>query len=227
MILPSGTANIDPAIAKLETVAELLKHLGDIPAERVRWNPRPGTATEQDVIDAEGALRKRLCELVDGTLVEKAMGCYEARLGSVLSYFLESYLEKHDLGICFGSDAMLRILPQQVRMPDISFVSWSQLPNRELPAEPIATLTPELAVEVLSISNTRREMERKRSEYFQTGTRLVWEIDPRIQTARIYSNPDQFHEIDLDGSLDGGEVLPGFSLSLRQLFTRAGRQSGS
>lgn len=227
MILPSGNLNLDPVIAKLGTVADLLKHLGDVPAHRVRLHPSPGTATEQDVIAAEGALDKRLCELVDGTLVEKAVGQYESRVAIVLAYFMEGYLEQHDLGICYGADAMLRVVPGRVRLPDVSFVSWTKLPNRELPAEPIANLVPDLAVEVLSESNTRREMENKRREYFQGGARLVWEIDPETRSARVYTSPDQFQEIGPDGTLDGADVLPGFTLSLAQLFARAGRQRGA
>ncbi len=227
MILPSGNVSMDPAIAKLETVAELLAHLGDIPAERVRWQPLPGTATEQDVIAAEAGPDKRLCELVDGTLVEKPVGFFEARLGSLIAHFIEKYLDDHDLGITTGADSMMRIVPGRVRLPDVSFISWDRLPNRELPAEAIADLVPDLAVEVLSVSNTRREMERKRREYFQGGARLVWELDPRKQTARVYTDVDQFQEIGPDGSLEGGEVLPGFVLPLQQLFARAGRQRGT
>ncbi len=211
---------MDPAIANLESVAELLERLDDIPPNRIRWKPYPGTATEQDVIAAEGALDKRLCELVDGTLVEKAMGQYESRLGGLILYFIETYLDTHDLGICYGADAMLRIVPGRVRLPDVSFVSWDRLPNRELPAEPIASLVPNLAVEVLSVSNTRREMEGKRRDYFQGGAQLVWEIYPQTRTARVYSSLDQFQEIGAEGALDGGVVLPGFALPLSQLFAR-------
>jgi Uma2 family endonuclease len=227
MILPSSNVTMEPAIAELETVADLLRHLGDVPPERVRWKPCPGTATEQDVIAAEAAADKRLCELIDGTLVEKAVGQYESRVAHLIGHYMEDYLEQHDLGICYGADAMLRIVPGRVRLPDVSFVSWEKLPNHELPAEPIANLVPDLAVEVLSENNTRREMENKRHEYFQGGARLVWEIDPPTRTARMYTNPDQFQEIDPNGSLDGGDVLPGFTLSLSQLFDRAGRQRGA
>ncbi len=219
--------NMDPAIANLETVAQLLEQLGDIPPHRVRMKPYPGTATERDVIAAEAAPDKRLCELVESTLVEKEMGQYESRLAAVLIHFIETHLDTHDLGVCFGEAAMLRIVPGRVRLPDVSFVSWKKLPNRELPAEPIADLVPDLAVEVLSASNTRREMENKRREYFQGGARLVWEIDPATRTARMYTSPDQFQEIDINGALDGGDVLPGFTLPLSQLFSRAGRQRGS
>jgi Uma2 family endonuclease len=223
--LTSPNLNLDPAIANLETVAELLERLGGIPAHRVRWKPYPGTATEKDVITAEAALDKRLCELIDGTLVEKAVGQYESRLALLIGHYLETYLEqeKHDLGICYGADAMLRIVPGRVRLPDVSFVSWDKLPNRELPAEPIANLVPDLAVEVLSESNTPREMENKRREYFRGGARLVWEIDPKTQSARVYTDPDTFQEISPDGGLDGGDVLPGFVLPLKRLFARAQR----
>ncbi len=225
--LTSPSVNMDPAIANLETVAELLERLGGIPAYRVRWKPYPGTATEQDVIAAEAALEKRLCELIDGTLVEKAVGQYESRVAHLIGHFMEDYLEQHDLGICYGADAMLRIVPGRVRLPDVSFVSWGKLPNRELPAEPIANLVPDLAVEVLSESNTRREMENKRREYFQGGARLVWEIYPKTQAARVYTSPDSFQEIGPDGVLDGSDLLPGFALPLQRLFARAGRQRGA
>lgn len=227
MILPSGNLNLDPAIVKLETVADLLKHLGDVPADRVRLHPSPGTASEKDVLAALEWPDRRLCELVDGTLVEKPMGFFEARLGGLIFYFIESYLENHDLGFCLGADATLRILPRVVRLPDVSFISWQRLPSRELPAEPVPDLVPDLAVEVLSASNTRREMENKRREYFRGGARLVWEIDPDAQSARVYTDPDAFQEIGPDGALDGGDVLPGFALPLQRLFARAGRQRGA
>jgi Uma2 family endonuclease len=210
-------------LADVETLADLLARLGDVPPHRVRLQPVPGTATEAELI----ALNERkvsLYELVDGTLVEKAMGHYEARVGGILYHFLEDYLEEHDLGIAYPTDAMLRVLSGTVRQPDVSFVSWAKLPDRELPAEAIADLVPDLAVEVLSESNTRAEMERKRGEYFRAGARLVWEIDPDTRTAVVYTAPDQRTALGEDGVLEGGDVLPGFTLSLRRLFERSGRR---
>jgi Uma2 family endonuclease len=217
--LTPPSISMDPAIANLQNVAELLKRLGDIPPDRIRWQPYPGTATEKDAIAAEAALDKRLCELIDGILVEKAVGHYESRVAAVLLHFIETYLDSHDLGICFGADAMLRIVPGRVRLPDVSFVSWNKLPDRELPAEAIADLVSE--------SNTPREMENKRRDYFQGGARLVWEIDPDTHSARVYTSPNQFQEFGPDGTLDGGDVLPGFALPLQRLFARAGRQRGA
>ena len=80
---------------------------------------------------------------------------------------------------------MLRMLGGNVRVPDVAFISWDQLPGRRIPDEPIFNVSPVLAVEVLSPGNTRREMRLKREEYFASGTRLVWEIDPPGRTIRV------------------------------------------
>jgi Uma2 family endonuclease len=216
-----------PTVANFDTVADLIHHLGDIPPNRILWDPRPGTATEADVVRHVDGDNKRLVELVDGTLVEKAMGQYESRVSFVICSILDTYLQGNDLGIGYGADATLRILPRQVRLPDVSFVSWTKLPNRELPAESIAALVPDLAIEVLSESNTRREMERKRQDYFTAGVQLVWQIDPDTRTAEVFNGPETFTSIGPDGELDGADVLPGFRLSLARLFERAGRRRGS
>jgi len=223
--IPNPASALSPAA--INTVADLLDQLGDIPPERVLWDPIPGTATEADVIRHVDGDNKRLVELIDGTLVEKAMGAYESRVGGTVLYFIESFLDDSDLGITFGADATLRILPKQVRLPDVSLVPWSKLPNRELPAESIAGLVPDLAAEVLSKSNTPREMERKRRDYFAAGVRMVWQIDPNTRTAQVFTAPEQATDIPADGVLEGGDVLPGFKLPLATLFERAGKLRGS
>jgi Uma2 family endonuclease len=78
-----------------------------------------------------------------------------------------------------------------------------------------------LAIEVLSPSNTRREMQRKLREYFDAGVECVWLIDPRTQTAKIYTAPKVAEEVSETGVLRANEVLPGFELPLRELFRRA------
>lgn len=219
--LVSPSLNLDPALANLETVADVLERLGGIPAHRVRWHPYPGTATEQDLIAIVDGPERRLCELVDGTLVEKAMGFFEGRVGGMLLYFIETFLNEHNVGFCACADSMMRIVSGRVRLPDVSFISWDKLPRRRVPKKPIADLVPDLAVEVLSRGNTRREMKGKREEYFRGGVRLVWEINPKKQSARVYTSPTQFQEIGPDGALEGGDVLPGFVLPLKRLFDRA------
>lgn len=200
------------------TIADLLAKLGGISPSRVRLRPFPGTATEQDVIDVE-AREDRLCELVDGVLVEKTVGCEESELAFWLGRFLLNFVVPRSLGIVLGIDAMLRLAPDLVRLPDVVFISWDRLPGRKRPTGPIYGLAPDLAVEILSKGNTKKEMERKLREYFETGVRLVWYIDPETRTVRIFTGADQSVLLHEDQTLDGGDVLPGFQLPLRELFT--------
>jgi Uma2 family endonuclease len=199
------------------TLADLLERFGPIPAARIRYDPPPGTATEDDVIALE-ARENRLFELVDGVLVEKAMGFYESFLAMRLAQFLSVFVERYTLGIVAGADGMLRLAPGLVRIPDISFVSWARLPQRRVPRQPIPDLVPDLAVEVLSDSNTPREMAQKLREYFAAGVRLVWYVDPVLQEIHVYTAPDQHEILTTDHTLHGGEVLSGFTLPVRQLF---------
>jgi len=205
------------------SLADLQQHLGGIPAERIRLVPAPGTATEQDLLDI-AEREDRLYELEDGVLVEKAMGWQEAVLATWISAEIAAYLKTHDLGQVMGADGPLKILPGKVKLPDVSFIGWSRFPKERLGRRPIPALVPDLVVEVLSDTNTRREMERKLKQYFQAGVRLVWYIDPKTRSARAFTSPTAVTKMDEDGSLDGGQVLPGFRLSLRGLFERADRQ---
>ena len=202
---------------EIVTVADLLERLGGIPAERVRWQPLPGTATEEDVIEIERR-ENRLCELVDGVLVEKAMGFRESVLASFLIGELYKFVAPRKLGLVAAPDGMMRLAAGLVRMPDVSFISWARLPGGKIPKAPIPRLAPDLAVEVLSPGNTAAEMERKRREYFKAGVSVVWLVDPVARRVTVYTAPDQFRVLAESETLDGGQVLPGFALSLRELF---------
>jgi len=210
--------------ADLLTIADLLARLGDIPPERVRADPAPGRATERDVIRLrERNPERRLFELVEGTLVEKAMGAQESYLAWWLGLFVGIYLRTNDIGFCMGADGMTRLNPGLVRIPDLSFISWARVSAREVPAEPILGLAPDLAVEVISAGNTRREMERKLREYFEAGVRLVWFVYPVTRTILVHTGPGQSATLREGQALDGGDVLPGFALPVAELFDRAGR----
>lgn len=209
-------------VEAIETLADLLKQLGDIAPERVRFRPPPGTAREQDVLDVQ-AREDRLCELVDGVLVEKGMGFRESFLASVLITILWGFVKPRDLGLVTAADGTMRLAPGLVRIPDVAFISWARLPGQRLPTESIPDIAPDLAVEVLSKSNTAGEMARKRREYFTAGVQLVWFIDPEARTVAVYTAPEQpilLREADV---LDGGTVLPGFALPLHELFAELDR----
>jgi Uma2 family endonuclease len=202
------------------TLADLLEQLGDIAPERIRANPPPGTATEKDVLDIRRR-EKRLYELVDGVLVEKAMGFLESSLACDLIYLLTAFLKTHDLGFLAGPDGAVRLMPRLVRIPDISFIAWKQLPTRERPRDAIAGLAPALAVEVLSKGNTDKEIARKVREYFLSGVQLVWVVDEKQRTVKVYTAPDQSVLLTEEQTLDGSDVLPGLSLPLREIFAGA------
>jgi Uma2 family endonuclease len=212
------------ALDGLKTLADLVEHLGGIPPERILLDPLPGTATEEDVTAAESAREKRICELIDGVLVEKAMGAKEGLLAVVIGRLLDEFVEEHDLGVVLGPDSTLRLWPGRVREPDLSFVSWDRIPGEEFPNEPIPDLAPDLAIEVLSRGNTKKEMQLKRQDYFQSGVREVWEIQPKTQTAVVYTSEEKHRRIGKDGTLDGGDILPGFKLPLAKLFARLKRR---
>ena len=146
------------------------------------------------------------------------MGFRESLLACELSARLNAVVRPNNLGLVAGPDGILRLWEGLVRLPDVAFISWDRIPGRRVPDEPIPELSPDLAVEILSVSNTRAEMDRKRREYFLAGTRLVWQIDPRARTIAVYTGPDNPTVLRDADVLDGGAVLPGFTLALTDLF---------
>jgi Uma2 family endonuclease len=202
------------------SVADVLAQLGGIAADRVRVVPPLGMATEKDVLDAKSRCG-RICELVDGVLVEKTVGYYESLLAATLIHLLREFVERHGLGIVLGPDGTLKILPDQVRIPDVCVILWERFPGRQLPREPIPAVVPDLAVEVLSEGNTPGEMERKKRDYFHAGVRILWYLDAKARTVQVYTGPDQCVVVGEDGLLEGADVLPGFRLPLAELFARA------
>ena len=180
-------------------------------------------AEERHVLEIANR-EERLCELVDGVLIEKDMATFESMVAMLIGHLLMAYLDENDLGIVLGSDGMLKLASGLIRIPDVSFISWDQLPGRIFPADPIASLYTDLAVEVVSAGNTPGEMRRKLRDYFAAGTRLVWLIYPNSRSAEAYSGPRKRNKLTESDSLSGEKVLPGFTLPLRTLFARAARQ---
>ena len=205
-----------PPQRRFATAAALLHFLGDVPPERVILDPLPGTATEADLLRLCEGTPKRLCELIDGTLVEKPVGFWEGRVGVRVSTKTELWAEANGAGAVFGADSPMRMASGRVRLPDVFFLSNERLPTTR---EKVPTVAPDLAVEVLSESNTRTEMAQKLHDYFDSGTRLVWYIDLRTRTVAVYHKTGEPTRVlgEAD-ALDGEDVLPGFSLPLAEVF---------
>jgi Uma2 family endonuclease len=201
------------------TVADLIARFDEVLARRILLSPIPGSATVDDVVAIHDR-ENRLCELVDGILVEKTMGFYESTLACILIRLLGNFVEEHRLGVVAGMDGMILLAPGLVRIPDVSFISRDQFPSGGVGREPVPSLSPTLAVEVLSANNTKAEMDQKLVDYFAAGARLVWYLDPAKRNVRVYTSPEAVSTLGESETLDGGEVLPGFQLPIREWFAR-------
>ena len=202
---------------------ELIERFGDVPLSRVVLDPEPGMATEED-IDRVERRTGRICELIDGTLIEKAVSADSDLLGAELLTLLRTAIRGKKLGWVLGAQGFLRLTGSRTRAADVAFVAKAQVPGGVFPG-PITggpaypELYPDLAVEVLSPNNTRAEMRQKRQDFFDAGTSLVWQIDPAAGTAEIYTRPEEPDAtIPADGALDGGAVLPGVSIPLADVL---------
>jgi Uma2 family endonuclease len=202
---------------RYQTAAEWVRDLGDVPLERIIFDPWPGTATEADLL-RKVEVEKHLCELIEGTLVEKGMGLLESMIALRLAQLLLNFVLPRKLGVVTGPDGTIRFSKGIVRLPDVSFVSYERLPGGKVPTESIPSLVPDLAVEVVSKSNTNAEMARKTGEYFRAGVTMVWIIDPASRSARIFTGPDDVEQVSGDGVLRGVGVLEGFEVTLTELF---------
>ena len=209
------------SISPPETFAELWEQLGNVPRNRIRMFPPPGTATGAVVERLCNREPKCLCELIDGVLVEKTMGHVESRLAIRLGFLLQAFLEDHDFGIVAGADGPHRVLPDQVRFPDIAFIAYNNIPKDADWRTAVPNWIPSLAVEVISESNTKGEMARKLHDYFDAGVKLVWYVDPPTRSVRVFHSPETFVTKGEHEELDGEDVLPGFRVSIRDWFDRA------
>jgi Uma2 family endonuclease len=205
--------------AKYANGAEWLHALGDVPPERIVMDPPPGTATEQDVLRIVEA-GDRLVELVDGTLVEKPVGHEESQIAANLVFFLISWVRPRKLGAVTGEAATHRMKRGRVRLPDVAFTSAARMAALPKPRPKIPAIAPDLAVEVLSESNTAAEIKQKLVEYFESGTRLAWIIDPATRSVAVYhaASPGPARVLVETDTLEGESVLPGFSVAVSELF---------
>jgi Uma2 family endonuclease len=211
---------VNEVVARMKTLADLEAHLGGIPLDRLLFRPLPGTATEADLQAMRKGPAKWLYELIDGVLVEKPLGPDEITLTGEICLMLDEFREDHLILGYRWLWPQLCLWPGRVRIPDTCFVMEDHLPNKKVLDETIPNLVPDLAVEVLNRSNRKKEMRLKRRDYFQAGVQMVWEIQPKTQTAEVYTSPTKRRRIGKDGVIDGGDILPGFNLSLKELFAR-------
>ena len=195
-----------------ESLADLVGWLGGIPLERIRLHPAPGTATEKDVVQA------KCCELLDGVLVEKAMGWEESTWAALLIRIIGWYLDHNPIAIIAGADGLTRLAPGRVREPDVAIYLLSRFPGGKAKPRAICDLAPDWAIEILSRSNTHKEMEIKCRHYFEAGVRRVWIVDPRARTVEDWSSPTLMNSLTAHDVADLDEILPGYQLKIGDWF---------
>jgi Uma2 family endonuclease len=187
-------------------------------------HPVPETGRPSHAGDAAPALdrEEKLYEIVDGKRVKKPpMSVVACLTASRLLGKLGGFVAKNHLGevVC----EMLFRLPlpaDRSRRPNVAFVSEERWPPKRRVDETAEAwdVVPDLAVEVISPSNTAVEIQGKLHEYFQAGVALVWIVYPRQQVVYVYTAATRVTILDRNGELDGGTVVPGFKLPVAALF---------
>ncbi|MEZ4669893.1 MAG: Uma2 family endonuclease [Anaerolineae bacterium] len=159
----------------------------------------------------------KILELVDGEINEKvASNPYCSAVASKINFFFMSYINQNNIGYVTGEAGGYRISPKDTFAPDVAYISKLRQPN--LPYHGFNPIPPDLAVEVVSPSDSYVEVAKKVRTYLRYGTHLVWVVEPETQTVTIYALDGSQTTLDIDGELDGGEVLPGFKLPVRSIF---------
>lgn len=169
------------------------------------------TAEQYERLDEDGRYRS---ELSRGRLVrEPRPGALHARIAADLYSELQQYVETHGLGsVEIEAGFRLKAHPLTVRGPDVAFISRDRLPA-EIPVSwwPFA---PDLAIEIVSTSKTLAALNEKIFEYFESGTREVWVVEPRTRSVTVYRSLSNIALVREPEVIDGGDLLPGLQLRL-------------
>lgn len=175
------------------------------------------TIEEFQAFEARPENVDRSFELIDGEIIEKMPSFVPSEIALTVGFYIKGFVLEHRTGYVTGEAGGYVMSPGNVFNPDVGYISKARLP--EMP-EREAPVPPDLAVEVKSPTDSKRALHRKAEKYLEFGTRLVWLVFPDEQTVLVYTrDKDDYETIKLDGILDGGDVLPGFTLKLEDIFT--------
>jgi Uma2 family endonuclease len=160
-------------------------------------------------------------ELIRGELHPMApAGQEHSNLGIVLGSLLHAFVRKNQLGAVTGSDGgyILAKSPETVRAPDLGFVRQERLAGGRTTAKYFEG-APDLAVEIISPTDSYQDIDEKVQEFLDAGTKLVWVVSPKKKTITIYRSNQKMALITKPGDvLEGEDVLPGFSVRLDEIF---------
>ncbi len=177
------------------------------------------TAEEFERFAALPANADRRLEYIGGEVIEVVSNQVSSALAYRIGLFIGMYLMQHPQveGFVTGSDGGYVIAGERY-IPDVAFVSKAR---QAAPSDrPYGLIPPDLAVEVLSPTNDPDDMRIKVGNYLAVGT-VVWVVNPSKQLVQVFAPGQIVQKLDIDDTLNGGDVLPGFALALKDLFTPA------
>lgn len=163
---------------------------------------------------AENADRR--VELIDGEIVEMPGNWLPSKLALVIAAALLSFIRSRKLGEVTGADAGF-IINGHVIAPDVAFVAADKA--GALPAEGFTPFPPDLAIEVVSPSDKQPAIRRKLALYAEAGV-TVWMVYPARQVVELWSADQPVEIVGAGGVIDGGALLPGFTLPVDDIFTQ-------
>jgi Uma2 family endonuclease len=156
-------------------------------------------------------------ELDEGELIRSPWcGESEGWLKSGLIARLHEFVRARGLGRLYGPNTGFRLSDDTVRSPDVAFVRKERV--AELRSQGFAKGAPDLAVEILSPSNSFRQMTRKVRQYFAAGCHTVWVVHPDRKEVEVFESTGADRTLTVEDLLDAPELLPGFSVPVAQLF---------
>ena len=165
----------------------------------------------------------KIYELHNGVLVEVAGSKYrQTRLVIWIAHLIMSFIEQRNLGgAVTGADGAAELNEYNTRIPDVGYITAERAQKQD--DDSYLQGAPDLAVEVVSPSNTDLEMQQRAGEYLSAGARLVWIVNPIKQTIDVYRPGGSRTILGIDGVLEGYDVLPGLALNVQQVFAGIGK----
>ena len=130
------------------------------------------------------------------------------------------FIFDHDLGDASAAETgfLLARDPDTVLAPDFAFVSKGRLGVHA--GKKYLPLCPDLVMETVSPSDTRREIALKTEAWLRYGARMVWILDPSERTVTVHRPDAPFRVLEVGNTLTGEDVLPGFSIALENIFPK-------
>jgi Uma2 family endonuclease len=159
-------------------------------------------------------------ELIKGELITMTPASpRHGRIAMQLGRLLANHVAEHQLGEVYAAESGFKLAqdPDTVRAPDLAFIVQVRIPPKEEQGG-FWTVAPDLVAEVISPNDTAQDVQAKVVEWLAAGVRLVWVVYPDKRMVTEYRSLTQARVLTAEDSLDGGDVVPGFTCPLGDLF---------